>query len=158
MTGMSRIEITPADLDDPDFITLVGRHVEFCDATAPAESCHRLEISALRSPDLTVWQARMGGLLCGMAALKALSNHAAEIKSMHVLHEARSSGIARALLETLIKEARVRGYESLALETGSHPDFTPARALYGAFGFAEIAPFADYKPDPHSIFMGLSLR
>jgi putative acetyltransferase len=31
--------------------------------------------------------------------------------------------------------------------------FAPAHRLYGRFGFARCAPFADYAEDPNSVFM-----
>ena len=35
--------------------------------------------------------------------------------------------------------------------------FAPARALYERFGFEYCAPFADYREDPHSVFMTVEL-
>jgi putative acetyltransferase len=45
----------------------------------------------------------------------------------------------------------------LSLETGSWEYFLPAHALYRSHGFVECAPFADYVPDPNSLFMTLDL-
>lgn len=139
------------------FADLVETHTSFCDGTAPPDSCHRLPISALFTPDLTVWTARNGDTLLGMGALKALSDTQGEIKSMHTRAAARGKGIARTLLGTILTEARRRGYTGLWLETGVHPDFASARALYSAFGFTQTGPFGDYIHDPHSVFMTLDL-
>ena len=141
-----------------DFADLVETHTAFCDGTAPPESCHRLPVSALFTPDLTVWVAEEDGALLGMGALKALSPTEGEIKSMHTRAAARGKGIARNLLETLLDTARARHYSRVSLETGVHPDFAAARALYTAYGFTECPPFGDYQPDPHSLFMTLSLN
>ena len=54
-------------------------------------------------------------------------------------------------------EARRRGYRRLSLETGSQPEFAPARALYARFGFVECGPFGDYRLDPCSTFMTRAL-
>ena len=35
--------------------------------------------------------------------------------------------------------------------------FAPARRLYERFGFEPCPPFADYRPDPHSVYMTLPL-
>jgi putative acetyltransferase len=35
--------------------------------------------------------------------------------------------------------------------------FRPAWCLYESFGFKHCAAFADYKPDPYSVFMTLKL-
>lgn len=45
----------------------------------------------------------------------------------------------------------------LSLETGSMEAFAPAQRLYESFGFIRCDPFADYQPDPDSVFMTLEL-
>jgi putative acetyltransferase len=35
--------------------------------------------------------------------------------------------------------------------------FAPARTLYTSFGFVFCEPFADYVPDPYSVFMTRAL-
>ena len=66
-------------------------------------------------------------------------------------------GVAQMLLNHIIAEARSRGYKKLSLETGSMAAFLPAKRLYEQFGFIECEPFADYKPDPYSVFLTLAL-
>ena len=46
----------------------------------------------------------------------------------------------------------------LTLETGSMEYFAPARKLYEKHGFTPCEPFGEYKPDPYSVFMTLSLQ
>ncbi|MDP9904620.1 hypothetical protein [Arthrobacter bambusae] len=46
-----------------------------------------------------------------------------------------------------------RDYERICLETGTDEFFAPARHLYARNGFTECPPFADYTPDPNSVFM-----
>jgi putative acetyltransferase len=48
-------------------------------------------------------------------------------------------------------------FTRLSLETGSADFFLPARRLYAKFGFEVCEPFADYRPDPHSVFMTRTL-
>ncbi|MBP0482503.1 GNAT family N-acetyltransferase [Sagittula salina] len=150
------LDIIPAPF--PAFEALVDTHVAFCDGTAPVESCHRLPVSALFAPEITVWGAFEDGALIGIGALKQLSAADGEIKSMHTLATARGKGAARAILCAIIDTARQRGLTALWLETGVHPDFAAARALYAAHEFVETVPFGDYVPDPHSTFMTLDLR
>ena len=66
-------------------------------------------------------------------------------------------GVGTRILEHLIGEARRRVYRRLSLETGSMDAFAPARRLYERFGFKECPPFADYRPDPYSVYMTLRL-
>jgi putative acetyltransferase len=54
--------------------------------------------------------------------------------------------------------SRTRGYEQLYLETGSHPAFFPAQALYRSVGFRECGPFGSYKDNGFSVFMALRLN
>ena len=61
------------------------------------------------------------------------------------------------MLNTIVLEARRRGYRRLNLETGSSAPFEPARTLYVRFGFTGCGPFGDYVEDPNSVFMTLDL-
>jgi len=67
-----------------------------------------------------------------------------ELKSMrtHPLYLRR--GVAAALLEHIIGEARRRNYRKLSLETGSGPAFEAALSLYRKRGFLDGESFGDY--------------
>jgi len=93
----------------------------------------------------------------GIGALKRLSAHHGEIKSMHTAAAMRRRGAGRAMLRHIIAVARASGMSRLSLETGSWDYFRPAHALYRNHGFQKCPPFADYVPDPNSIFMSLDL-
>ena len=88
-----------------------------------------------------------------MGAFKRIDDGHAEIKSMHVLAEARGRGLSKAMLDHLVAEARKDGFTRLSLETGVQPTFVAARALYARAGFAECGPFEGYWADPNSVFM-----
>ena len=77
---------------------------------------------------------------------------------MHTAQSMRRRGAARAMLAHIIAAARARGMSRLSLETGSWEYFRPAHALYRSHGFVECPPFANYGPDPNSVFMSLDLR
>jgi putative acetyltransferase len=89
----------------------------------------------------------------GCGALKTLDATHGEIKSMHTAAVSRGKGIGARMLTHIIDDARRRGLTRLSLETGSMAAFAPARGLYERFGFIYCAPFADYVPDPNSVFM-----
>ena len=61
--------------------------------------------------------------------------------------------VASWILEQIIQEAERRGYDFLSLETGTMPEFAPARAFYLRRGFEHCGPFAKYSDDPNSAFM-----
>jgi putative acetyltransferase len=141
----------------PDVLALLEEHLADMYATSPPESVHALDPETLRGPDIAFWTARRDGVLLGCAALKDLGDGHLELKSMRTAAAARRQGVAAALLEHLVQEARERGGVRLSLETGVEDYFAGARALYVAHGFTECPPFASYLPDPNSVFLTLAL-
>ncbi|MBC5786099.1 GNAT family N-acetyltransferase [Ramlibacter sp. USB13] len=145
------------DLRGPEIRALLEEHLRNMHAISPPESVHALDLQALRHPAITFWTAWSGADLLGCGALKALDASHGEVKSMRTASAHRRKGVARAMLERIISEARSRSYALLSLETGSQPEFAPARKLYESFGFAYCGPFEDYMEDPNSVFMQLRL-
>lgn len=76
---------------------------------------------------------------------------------MHTASQHRNRGVARAVLGHILSVARRHRLSRLSLETGSQPAFEPARRLYSSFGFTFRGPFGDYREDPNSVFMTLTL-
>lgn len=150
-----RIEID--DPARPDVLALLEEHLRDMHALSPPESVHALDVSRLKAPGITFWTVREGDELLGCGALKELDPSHGEVKSMRTPSASRRRGAGRAVLEHILREARARGYARLSLETGSPPAFLPAKRLYESVGFTECGPFADYRPDPFSTFMTLSL-
>lgn len=140
-----------------DVLDLLAGHLADMYATSPPDSVHALDPAALAGPGISFWTAREDSRLLGCAALKHLAPDEAEIKSMRTAGPARGRGVATALLRHLLAVARTSGYRRLYLETGSQDFFAPARRLYERHGFTVCPPFADYQPDPHSVFMTLEL-
>lgn len=138
-------------------LVLLHRHLDLMRASSPPESVHALDPQALAGDDVMFYTLREGDTLLGMAALKTIVPGHAEIKSMHVVAEARGRGLARVLLDHLLEQARAAGFLRLSLETGVEDVFAPARTLYAKAGFATCPPFAGYWDDPHSVFMTRSL-
>lgn len=143
--------------DDPsraEVVSLLQTHLAFAAAHTPAGSGHALDVSALMRPEITFWTARdETGAVIGCVAMKELSPDHGEIKSMHTLEAHRGKGVARTLLETVMKEAKMRGLTRLSLETGKSEGFGPSRLLYERMGFAACEAFGDYGADPFSYCM-----
>jgi putative acetyltransferase len=141
-------------LEDPaqsDVVELLRHGEAFSASLYPPESNHHLPLEALRRPEVRFLVARDAE---GKAlATGALVHHGdwAEIKRMWVEEAARGRGIAGQILKVLMAEAADAGAERLLLETGiaSHA----ALALYEKTGFKRRPPFANYRPDPLSVFM-----
>ena len=148
------------ELDDPerpDVHALLEEHLRSMYQLSPPESVHALDVSRLKGPDITFWSVRDGDTLLGCGALKEIDPEHGEVKSMRTPQALRRRGAGRAVLIHILSEARRRGYTRLSLETGSMDAFLPAQKLYESFGFTYCGPFADYRPDPYSVFMTLTL-
>ncbi|MFD1795746.1 GNAT family N-acetyltransferase [Paracoccus aurantiacus] len=143
---------------DGDLDLLFARHHAHCHADTPPESIHMLDRSALVGEEFSFLVLRDRGRPVAMGALKQLGDGTVELKSMHVLQEARGTGASRRLLSALIDEARRRNAVAISLETGAQPSFAPARSLYARAGFRECPPFGNYRADPMSFYMRLDLQ
>jgi putative acetyltransferase len=136
-----------------DLALLMERHTADMHADTPPESIHMMDAGALAVPEVAFFVMRDGGRPVAMGAFKRVDAGHAEIKSMHVLAEARGRGLSKRMLEHLVAEARAAGVQRLSLETGIQPTFVAARALYAKAGFQECPPFEGYWDDPNSVFM-----
>jgi putative acetyltransferase len=152
------MRIVQGDFSDPRVIALLHIHLTNARAETAPGSAHALDLTGLQSPDISFWTIWDDEALLGFGALKRLSANHGEVKSMHTAQPMRGRGVGSAILRHIIATARASGMSRLSLETGSWEYFWPARALYKSHGFVECPPFADYVPDPNSVFMSLDLR
>ena len=152
------MQIRLDDLSGPEIRALLEEHLRHMHDVSPPESVHALDIDKLRQRDVTFWTVWSGAELLGCGALRELTPRHGEIKSMRTSLAHRRRGVARAVLDHMIEEARKRAYHRLSLETGSMQAFEPAQKLYESFGFTYCPPFAEYAPDPHSVFMTKKLQ
>ncbi len=136
-----------------DLGLLMQRHTADMHADTPPESIHMMDAGQLATPDIAFFVLREAGIPLAMGAFKRLDATHAEIKSMHVLAEARGRGLSRRMLDHLLAQARAAGLLRLSLETGVQPTFLAARALYEKAGFTECPPFDSYQLDPNSVFL-----
>lgn len=151
------VRIERDDLTREPVLALLREHLANMHELSPPGAVFAFDVERLRVPDVTFWTAWEGDALLGCGALKELPAGEGEIKSMRTPKAARRRGAGRALLEHILAEARARGYRRLSLETGSHPDFGAAHALYRRYGFADCGPFGDYQDNGFSVFMTLPL-
>ncbi|MFH7338459.1 GNAT family N-acetyltransferase [Streptomyces sp. KHY 26] len=154
---MSETRIVVDDLSGPQIARFLAEHVRQMRSLTPPESTHALDLDALRRPDVTFWSAREGDAVVGCGAIKRLDARHAELKSMRTAPTRTRSGIASRLLGHILTETERLGFTRLSLETGAADFFRPARKLYEKFGFDYCDPFADYRPDPNSVFMTKAL-
>jgi putative acetyltransferase len=149
--------IEPADFDDPSLLQLLEFHLACMHSNTPPEAVHALDLSGLTVPCMTLLVYRRDGIVTGMGGLKELDPAWGEIKSMRTHPDHLRQGIAAAILNTLLSEARRRGYRRLSLETGVSEEFDPAVTLYRRYGFRNGGPFAEYTPNEYCQFLHLDL-
>ncbi len=95
------------------------------------------------------------GAALGCGGLRLLEPGVAEIKRMYVLPAARGTGVARAILRALERQAVARGVRRLVLETGpAQPD---AIRFYEREGYHRIDNFGPYVGEPLSVCYARSL-
>ena len=154
---MQTYRIIEDDLTGPEIAALLQLHLDEMHRWSPPASVHALPLERLRAPDVTFYAAWHGAELAACGALKALGGGHGELKSMRAHPDFRGRGAGRAMLDHLLREARARGYTRVSLETGRPDEFSAARQLYRANGFAECPPFANYAADDFSICMTRTL-
>ncbi|WP_043366539.1 GNAT family N-acetyltransferase [Belnapia sp. F-4-1] len=152
------LDIREDDLSGEPTRRLLALHLAGMHANSPPGSVHALDLSGLTAPGMTVWSAWEGGEIAGIGALKSLGDGTGEVKSMRTHPDHLRKGVAAALLERIIAEARARGLARLSLETGSGPAFEPALALYRRRGFRDGGAFGAYQASPFNQFLHMEMR
>ena len=99
--------------------------------------------------------ARYAGHAAGCVALRKLEAGICEMKRLYVRPADRGRGLGRMLVERVIAEARIIGYERMRLDT-IESAMKDAIALYRRMGFEEIAPYSAI-PIEHALWMELRL-
>ncbi|MHA7818448.1 MAG: GNAT family N-acetyltransferase [Erythrobacter sp.] len=139
------MDIRRTNLSEPEVVALLELHHGEMEAFSPPGTCHVLDLTGLKAPNIEVFAAWNGARLLSIGALKSHDDFA-EIKSMRAHPDARGSGAGRAMLTHLIARAREIGFGEVKLETGSGPVFEAALRLYERFGFRPCSSFAGYVP------------
>lgn len=151
------MQIRIDDLAGQAIADFLEEHLEDMKSVSPPESKHALDLEGLKAPDVTFWSVWENDCLTGCIAIKELDKYHGELKSMRTRAPKRGAGIGAFMLAHVLAVSRSRGYRRVSLETGSMAFFEPARRLYRRFGFDDCEPFGNYKHDPNSVFMSLSL-
>jgi putative acetyltransferase len=149
--------IKPVDFDDDRVKALLRRHLEGMHANTPSGHVFALDWSGLRKPEISFYALWDDKELLGFGALKELDAGSGEVKSMRTADAHLRKGVAAAILDHIIAEARKRAYTRISLETGSGVAFEPALALYRKRGFANGGAFGDYEKSPFNQFLHLDL-
>ncbi len=81
----------------------------------------------------------------GCVAMRRLDASRCEMKRLFVTPAGRGTGLGRALTDTILGTARMRGYSHILLDT--LPFMTQAIDLYRRLGFRPAAPYQSYPQD-----------
>jgi GNAT superfamily N-acetyltransferase len=143
-----------ADWATAEYIARFGDIVD-----ADHEGMHET-LPVLRGPRGRLYLVRHEGAPVATGVLKPLDDDTGEIKRLYVRPAARGRGIARAIIERLLADARTIGYARVRLDTLVF--MTEALALYRSLGFREIEPYGDgetarYGIEAESVYLELGL-
>jgi len=150
------MEIRRTDLSEPEVVALLELHHGEMEQFSPPGTCHVLDLSGLKQPNIEVFAAWDGASLLAVGALKSHDGFG-EIKSMRAAPAVRGKGAGRAMLEHLIDRAREHGFREVKLETGSGPVFEAALGLYDNFGFTPCSSFEGYEPGEFNKLFALDI-
>lgn len=118
-----------------------------------------LEIEKFLPPYGRLLLGEYEGQVVSLACMRRIREDIGEIKRMYVRPAFRRKGIGRALLQTLIAEARESGYPRIWLDSTRF--MVQAHSLYRSVGFQEIEPYPESEiPEEvrhHWFFMELQL-
>ena len=142
------MHIRDDDLTGEKTIQLLQEHLDNMQQVTPPGSVHALDLSGLRAANVSFWSVWDGDTLLGCGALKELDKATGEVKSMRTKEAQRGRGVAKRMLEHIIRVATARGYTVLNLETGSQTAFLPARTLYARYGFEVCGPLCGLQRGP----------
>lgn len=105
-------EIRKDDLTGEATRALLAIHLAGMHANSPPGHVFALALSGLEAADVDVWTLWDGGVLAGIGALRVMQGGAGEVKSMRTDPLHLRKGVASALLDHIIAEARARGLRS----------------------------------------------
>ena len=117
------------------------------------------ELDRFSAPNGRLLLAEVDDQMAGIACLQKIGAGIGEVTRMYVRPAFRRRGIARALLEHLIQEARQIGYATIRLDTARS---SPAHSLYHAAGFREIERYSESEIPQElqsmAVYMEMTLR
>lgn len=106
-------------------------------------------------PNGCILIARKESEIVGCVAMRRISDEICEMKRLYVRPRFRGGGLGNRLAESVIREAKGRGYQKMRLDT--LPSMKEALDLYESLGFKQIAPYR-HNPIQGAVFLQLDLN
>jgi ribosomal protein S18 acetylase RimI-like enzyme len=91
----------------------------------------------------------------GCVGMRPMERSACEMKRLFVKPAHRGKGVGRQLVESIVAEAKLAGYQCMRLDT--LPSMREAVALYQSVGFREIEPYC-WNPIRGALYYELELE
>ncbi len=106
-------------------------------------------------PGGRLYLAEVDDIVVGCITLRPLESNVCEMKRLFVREKFRGMQIGKLLIERLIADARLIGYDAMRLDSFP-PKMGKAVLLYESYGFREIESYYD-NPNDGVLFMELKL-
>jgi putative acetyltransferase len=100
--------------------------------------------------------ATKDGEAAGCVCLKARDEATCEVKRLYVRQNMRGHNLGNSLIERLVSEARVAGYQRIVLD--SHRSMEKAHAIYESAGFRRVPPPEDFPERLKSVAIFMEYR
>lgn len=137
---MHDVSIALEPIDEPGPLSLyLAATDELARRYGSGADQHETSTAQLAAPSGFFLVARRDGHLLGGVGLRTIARgdtRVGEVKRLWVRPDVRRSGVAAALMDALIAEARREGFDELYLETG--PAQPEARSFYDATGWQRV--------------------
>lgn len=148
-----RNAVLPADLDDIgqlwlDYLVWGNDQMQALYGVHPHNPAEAVaqdiqSIDKFQAPHGCLLVAVFAGKICGVGSLRRISSEIGEIKRMYVAPSSRGLGAGRAILDTLLLEAKKTGYQKVRLDSVRFME--AAHALYRRVGFREIEAYPEME-------------
>lgn len=139
----------------PEIASLLRQSDALAAELYPGEYRRPIVPETLVGPGISVFVARIDGVVAGCCVLLDGGEGTAELKRMIVAADFRRRGVGVALLDAAEAAASARGIDTIRMEVGIRN--TDGHALYRRAGYLERGPFGAYKPSPISRFLEKTL-
>lgn len=147
-----------------DYLTRGNDNMQMLYGVHPHNPSEQVEqdinkIDKFLPPNGRLMLAFINNNVCGIGCLKAINEDIGEVKRMYVDPSFRKAGAGRAILQSLLHEAKATGYKKVRLDS---PKFMEAaHSLYRSFGFKDIPVYPEVEiPEEfrqYLLFMELDL-
>ena len=141
-------DIRKTDPDSAEALALMDElsdHLKAMTGSSGRNSFETADVKVANSLFVTAYNLKGEAIGCG--AIRPMDEHTAEVKRMYALY--KGSGIGKAILTYLEKEAKNLGYKVLRLET--RVINTNAVLFYKAMGYHQIENYGKYTGNKEAI-------